>query len=233
MFIACVCCQWMYWPSFNGIFAGDLPFAETRCFMNTVLALAACVIASMGFSMYVGKKFDMVHMQNSTLAGGVAMGSAANLYLTPAGAMSVGFAAAFVSVYGYNYAAPVLQRKFRVWDTCGINNLHGMPGIFGALVSVIAIGVASYDHYGRDAFGGRSFGEQALIQFFGLLVTLAIAIPSGLVSGWLLVNLGCVRVTMPYQDKEYFIMPKVMHLFDGFGQGDEKEKEYEELYDAA
>lgn len=38
-------------------------------------------------------KFDVIHIQNSTLAGGVVMGVAADFNLSPAGAMGAGFAA--------------------------------------------------------------------------------------------------------------------------------------------
>ena len=85
----------MYWPSFNGIFAVEehqnMNFYQTRAFLNTVLSLASCVVATFGLSVMMNgsKKFDMVHIQNSTLAGGVAVGASANLYLTPAGAMGV------------------------------------------------------------------------------------------------------------------------------------------------
>ena len=43
----------------------------------------------------------MVHIQNSTLAGGVAVGTSANLMLEPFGAVLVGVAAGAISVAGY------------------------------------------------------------------------------------------------------------------------------------
>lgn len=43
----------------------------------------------------------MVHIQNSTLAGGVAVGTSANLMLQPSGAVLVGIIAAIISVAGY------------------------------------------------------------------------------------------------------------------------------------
>ena len=38
----------------------------------------------------------MVHVQNATLAGWVAVGTASDLYIHPSGAISVGIIAAFV-----------------------------------------------------------------------------------------------------------------------------------------
>lgn len=43
----------------------------------------------------------MVHIQNGTLAGGVAVGASAHLLLLPAGAMSIGFIAGLLCVLGF------------------------------------------------------------------------------------------------------------------------------------
>lgn len=48
-------------------------------------------------------KLDMVHVQNSTLAGGVAVGSVCNLLIGPHGAVLIGIVAGTVSVLGYRY----------------------------------------------------------------------------------------------------------------------------------
>lgn len=44
-----------------------------------------------------------VHIQNSTLAGGVAVGTAADMMLYPYGAIAVGIVAGILSVVGYAY----------------------------------------------------------------------------------------------------------------------------------
>lgn len=48
-------------------------------------------------------KLDMVHVQNSTLAGGVAAGTVCNLLIGPHGAVLIGIVSGAVSVLGYRY----------------------------------------------------------------------------------------------------------------------------------
>ena len=74
-------------------------------------------------------------IQNSTLAGGVAIGSAANLHLSPAGALVVGVIIGLVSVEGYTILQPFLESNIGLRDTCGVHNLHGLPGLLGGVVA--------------------------------------------------------------------------------------------------
>lgn len=65
----------------------------------------ACVVTTFVVSAIVNKehKLDMVHVQNSTLAGGVAVGSVCNMLIGPHGALLIGFISAIISVLGYRY----------------------------------------------------------------------------------------------------------------------------------
>ena len=47
--------------------------------------------------------FPQVHIQNAALAGGVAIGTAGEMMLTPFGSMIVGFLAGVISVLGFKY----------------------------------------------------------------------------------------------------------------------------------
>lgn len=44
---------------------------------------------------------------------------------------------------------PVLEKKLRIQDTCGVHNLHGMPGILGAVVGAVTAYLATGDIYGE------------------------------------------------------------------------------------
>lgn len=143
---------WIFWPSFNGALVdGD---QQERAILHTYLSLAACTVTTFAISALVhkDKKFDMVHVQNSTLAGGVAVGSCVNLILRPWGAVLIGFTAAIISVMGYAFLTPALFKNMRLADTCGVHNLHGMPAVFSAVVSAIYAAVASKDLYGAELY---------------------------------------------------------------------------------
>ena len=43
---------------------------------------------------------------------------------------------------------PMISEKFKIHDTCGVNNLHGMPGILAGIIGAIVVGLADEDDYG-------------------------------------------------------------------------------------
>ncbi|CAB4064791.1 SLC42A [Lepeophtheirus salmonis] len=119
----------------------------------------------------------MEHIQNATLAGGVAIGAAADMFVTPLGALIVGSVAGVISTLGFDYVTPFLNDKLRVHDTCGVHNLHGMPALFGSIISMIVAATASVDNY----------TEKGLAQWS---ITLAIAIVGGAVTGLIMRIVG-------------------------------------------
>ena len=133
---------WMFWPSFNGALATESQ--QHRVVINTVLALSACCMSAFAFSALLRKhhKFDMVDIQNATLAGGVAVGSSADLVIQPYGAIIIGLIAGLLSVVGYVYIQPALKKSIGLDDTCGVHNLHGMPGVMGAVGGCISASIA-------------------------------------------------------------------------------------------
>jgi len=143
---------WIYWPSFNAALApGD---DQQRAVINTYLALASCCVTTFIVSSALDKngKFDMVAIQNATLAGGVAVGTSADMMIQPWGAVLIGIAAAFLSTCGFKWLTPCLSDKLKLHDTCGVNNLHGMPGILAGIAGAIATAAASESAYGWSLY---------------------------------------------------------------------------------
>jgi len=139
---------WMFWPSFNSGAAAEGD-AQMRGLINTYLSLCACAMSAFAVSALVNpqRKFCMEHIQNATLAGGVAVGASADMMLTPFGSIVIGSLAGVISTLGYQFVSPYLAERWKIADTCGVNNLHGMPSILGGLISVIMAGIATYDMY--------------------------------------------------------------------------------------
>lgn len=45
---------------------------------------------------------------------------------------------------------PILSSRLKIQDTCGVHNVHGLPGVLGTLVGTLLAGLAT-----ADAYGGR------------------------------------------------------------------------------
>jgi ammonium transporter Rh len=146
---------WMFWPSFNAAPSTD-DWQQHRAVVNTILSLAGSGFSAFLASYYIRKerKFDMVDIQNATLAGGVAMGTCCDLMIGPGAALLIGCLAGVLSVVGYVHIQPALETKLGFLDTCGINNLHGMPSILGALAGVIACAAINPSVYVGPACDG-------------------------------------------------------------------------------
>lgn len=175
---------WMFWPSFNGALSLTYGMSRERIVVNTVLALTASCVAAFSFSALVHPdgKFDMVHIQNATLAGGVAVGSSSDLVIGAWGAIIIGLIAGAISVAGYRYVSPRLE-KWGLHDTCGVHNLHGMPGVLGGLGGCISAAMAGTLAYGDligSIFGNRSADPASRSEAWKD----AVAVCSVEVAGW-------------------------------------------------
>lgn len=169
---------WVYWPSFVGATETDVKVNEMHCLINTIMALIGSTGATFFLSQYLNQgKFDAVHVQNSTLAGGVAIGATARLAMGPGSAFIVGILAGLASVLGYFYSSPYLEESHGIFDTCGVGNLHGYPSVLGGLVSILLVFLDS------DAdFLEYGVGTQSLMQLAAVVATLAVSIVTGYAS---------------------------------------------------
>merc|ERR1711915_812634 len=118
----------------------------------------------------------MVHVQNATLAGGVAMGNSANLIVSPYGSLITGGIAGAISTLSYQYLQGYLQKRIGLHDTGGVLSLHGLPGIYAALASAVFCYLATPDVYMDSQtilFGSRDPAtEQAPMQVAAMAASL-------------------------------------------------------------
>lgn len=173
---------WLFWPSFATALVPLENMPQTV--VNTLLALSGATIATYFLSskLHHGKT-SMVDMANAALAGGVAIGSVCDV-VSPTGAFGIGLLAGAVSVLGYVFLQPVLESKFKLVDTCGVHNLHGMPGLLGGMSAFLVV------------------PDVAIAQFNGMMITLFIAIVGGLTAGAIIRATGTTRE--PYEDSVEF-----------------------------
>jgi ammonium transporter Rh len=97
--------------------------------------------------------------------------------------MIIGLVSGAISVIGYTIIQPKLQKATGGVDTCGVHNLHGMPGVFGGLA---ALGLVASPTW----------------QLTGTILTVIFATIMGIVVGFMATHLG--RKKAPYDDKEEF-----------------------------
>ncbi|NXB26658.1 RHAG protein, partial [Rhagologus leucostigma] len=193
---------WLFWPSFNSAIASGLE-AQATAIINTYYSLAACTIVTFALSSLVDKrgKFSMVLIQNSTLAGGVAVGTCADMAIHPFSAMFIGVIAGIVSVLGFQFLTPVLASKLKIQDTCGVHNLHGLPGILGGIAGIIVTATKREMRNGLLTPG---------MQAAALGSTLGVALVGGALTGAILKLpfLGQVSDQNCFDDSAYWEVPE-------------------------
>jgi ammonium transporter Rh len=98
---------WMYWPSFNGALASGV--TQHRTVVNTVLAIAASCVGSACVARVLHGKLETEIMLNATLAGGVAIGSSADVIVDPWATLLIGFLGGVLSSIGFAKIGPFLS----------------------------------------------------------------------------------------------------------------------------
>lgn len=173
---------WVFWPSFTSAVAS--PERAVLTAVNTVFALCGSTIATIIVSKLINGKVSVEDMANAALAGGVAIGSTCDI-ASPGFAMIVGILAGILSVVGYNIIAPRWQKLIGGNDTCGVHNLHGMPGLLGGFSAIVICGHAG-------------------VQILAMVVTVVIAFIGGRIVGAII---GLMKQkAVPYSDEDDFLL---------------------------
>jgi ammonium transporter Rh len=155
---------------------------------------------------------------NLSLFSYLAVGTIADKIIGPAGAMAVGTIAGILSTVGFRFIKSTIQ-KFRVHDTCGVNNLHGMPGLLAGIFGIILAFFPAYSLYKDNLLGvcwhgeDRSYLGQVGYQALALLVTIAIAVIGGILTG-IILRLPLLSDEVPssyFNDQQHWETPDDFH----------------------
>lgn len=205
---------WMFWPSFNAGYFPQNGFQRSLIITNTILSLTGSCLATFIVSALKESKFGMEAILNATLAGGVAIGAPSGVIVNPAISLFIGLLAGSVSALGYTSLSKRLE-SIGLHDTCGVNNLHGIPGIMGGVISGVVIGayrtgVGIFPAY-KDQISvlnnNRTYIEQGGIQVAATFMSMGIGLVFGLVTG-LVISFYYKFVNEElFEDKTYFEIP--------------------------
>jgi ammonium transporter Rh len=173
---------WVFWPSFcSALVPAELIPASV---VNVFLALSGSTLATYFVSVYLRGKIGAADIANAALAGGVAIGSTFD-HATHLEAMAIGLIAGAISTFGFDVLQAKQEKFHKIIDSCGVSNLHGIPGIFGGLAAIVVV-------------NGIDVGA----QLKGIAVTIIIAVVAGLVSGKIVSLFG--KHEMLYDDVAEF-----------------------------
>jgi len=175
---------WVFWPSFCAAIVE--PALVSTAALNTVISLCGATLATWIFSSLLRRKIGIEDMANAALAGGVAIGATC-AHNSLKGSLIIGLIAGAVSVIGFVAIQPIVQKILKGIDTCGVHNLHGMPGLFGGTMALFVI-------------DGINRGTQVK----GMIIAVVLAIVTGLATGSFLSILG--HRTDSYDDAEEFLI---------------------------
>jgi len=173
---------WVFWPSFCGALVPVENIPVTV--VNVFLALCGSTLATYLASVTIRGKISAADIANAALAGGVAIGSTCD-FATHGQAMIIGVVAGILSTIGFAVLQKREEKLFRIIDTCGVSNLHGIPGLFGGLVAIAVVP-----------------GLDITAQLKGILITVVLAIVGGLFAGKVISLFG--RPEVIYNDAAEF-----------------------------
>ncbi|MDA3886601.1 MAG: ammonium transporter [Candidatus Delongbacteria bacterium] len=173
---------WIFWPSFCAALVptADIPNAV----INVIFALSGSTLATYIMSVWLRGKINIADIANAALAGGVAIGATVDFATHPM-ALLIGVMAGVLSTAGFALLQSRQQKALKAIDTCGVTNLHGLPGLMGGFAAIFVV-------------KGINTGSQVI----GILFTVVTALITGYITGKIISLFGHRK--RPYEDKVEF-----------------------------
>jgi len=157
---------WLGWFGFNGgselvVSSEAAAIAVSQVFLNTNIAAAGGVVATLITSQVVTKKMDITMAMNGAIAGLVAITAAPS-------APSAGAALAIGAVGGIivYFSIIILDRRFGIDDPVGAISAHGVVGIWGVMAVVFTGGSLVDQFVGVLAIAGFTYVMSLLTILF-------------------------------------------------------------------
>lgn len=127
---------WVFWPSFC---AALVPVeAIPHTVVNVFFALCGSTIITYLASITIRGKINIADIANAALAGGVAIGSTCD-HATHIEALVIGLLAGAISTIGFAIIQGKQKKLMKIVDTCGVTNLHGLPGLMGGFAAIVVV----------------------------------------------------------------------------------------------
>ena len=157
---------WLGWFGFNGgselvVSNEAAAIAVSQVFLNTNIAAAGGVVATLITSQIVTKKMDITMAMNGAIAGLVAI-TAAPSAPTAGAALMIG-AVGGIIVY---FSLIILDRRFGIDDPVGAISAHGVVGIWGVMAVVFTGGSLVDQFVGVVAIAGFTYVMSLLTILF-------------------------------------------------------------------
>lgn len=173
---------WVFWPSFCAALVPAEAIPMTV--INVFLALCGSTLVTYLLSVWIRGKISIADIANAALAGGVAIGATCD-HASHLTALLIGLVAGAISTTGFAVLQEKQKKFLNAVDTCGVSNLHGLPGLFGGFIAIFVVS-----------------GLSAAAQLTGIAVTIIVALGFGLVSGKIISLFG--HRVEAYSDAEEF-----------------------------
>mmetsp|Transcript_10903 Transcript_10903/g.21915 ORF Transcript_10903/g.21915 Transcript_10903/m.21915 type:complete len:617 (+) Transcript_10903:185-2035(+) len=237
---------WAYYPSYNSFYAP--PEAQQAVAINTYLALLGSSVAGLTASaIFSGNlKLNIFDAQRSSIAGGVAIGSVANLVAEPYQAILIGAIGGVVCSFSGHFIRTFCVDRLGVHDTVGVMSMHGWPGLVGWLSGVLFLIPINLDYITGDRKSKNlayelpwenvlqhtaGDGQAAFAQTVIAPMTISIALVTGLVAGSVAKKITHLDRALLFKDDTFFHVPDDFQKTEYHEEMEEVEEEVEEESD--
>jgi len=214
---------WAYYPSYNSFYAP--PAAQQAVAINTYLALLGSSIAGLSASaIFSGHlKLNVFDAQRSSIAGGVAIGSVANLIAEPWQATLIGACGGVMCSFSGHFIRVFCVERLEVHDTVGVMSMHGWPGLVGWFAGIWFLLPLNNDFLSGDLQSEnlpyrlpwenilqnrKGTGDAAFVQLVSAPMTISIAMVTGLVAGLVAKKITVLDRRLLFKDSTFFDVPE-------------------------